>query len=194
MASADGRLVPAHLGQGAWNTTCTLRRCRHASTSARAAGHARAVALSSAPGYRCCGGGCGNPGAGVNAYHTAYTQDGGQHRAGGRMWVWGRGEGRVAPGEARVGAAVGDSHPMASGALRVVVPTLDQEHPALRGCWPRPVGWRLRRSGRGGGPGPRGALGGGRPRRAARHPSNPAVPPRGCRAIPLAEGLVERGP
>ena len=51
MASADGSPVPAHLGQGAWNTTCTLQRCHHASTSARAASHARALALSPARGY-----------------------------------------------------------------------------------------------------------------------------------------------
>ena len=52
MALADGRPVPAHLGQGAWNTTCTLRRCRHASRSARVASHTRAWASSPARGYR----------------------------------------------------------------------------------------------------------------------------------------------
>ena len=56
VASAVGP-VPAHLGQGAWNTTCTLRRCRHASTSARTASHARAWASPPARGYQCCGDG-----------------------------------------------------------------------------------------------------------------------------------------
>ena len=74
VAFADGRPVPAHLGQSAWNTTCTLRRCRHASSSARTVSHARAWASSPARGYRCCGGGCGDPGAGITAYHTAYTR------------------------------------------------------------------------------------------------------------------------
>ena len=74
VASADGRPLPAHLSQGAWNTTCTLRRCHHASTSARTVSHARAWASSPARGYRCCGGGWGDPGAGVTAYHTAYAR------------------------------------------------------------------------------------------------------------------------
>ena len=67
MASLDDRPVPRSLGHRAWNTTCTLRRRHHASTSARAASQTRALASSRAPGYR-CGGGCwGDPGAGVPA-------------------------------------------------------------------------------------------------------------------------------
>ena len=54
-------------------TTCTLRRCRHAHTSLWTASHARAVVLSPARGYWCCGGSRGAPGAGNTAYHTAYT-------------------------------------------------------------------------------------------------------------------------
>ena len=52
------------------------------------------------------------------------------------MQVRGRGEGPVALGEAPDGAVVGDTHPMASGALLLAVPPLDQEHPALSGADP----------------------------------------------------------
>ena len=73
MASADVRPGPAHPGQGARKATCTLWRCRHACTRSPAASQARAVALSPARGYWCCGGSGGDPGAGNTAYHTAYT-------------------------------------------------------------------------------------------------------------------------
>ena len=45
--------------------------------------------------------------------HGVHPRHGGQHRAGGRTRVRGRGEGPVAPREAPDGAAVGDTHPMA---------------------------------------------------------------------------------
>ena len=45
--------------------------------------------------------------------HGVHARDGGQHRAGGRERVLGRGEGPVAPKKALDGAAVGDTHPMA---------------------------------------------------------------------------------
>ena len=52
------------------------------------------------------------------------------------MRVRGGGEGPVAPEEARDGVAVGDTHPMAAGALRLVVPPLEQEHTALGSAGP----------------------------------------------------------
>ena len=73
VASVDGCPEPAHLGQGARKAGCTMRRSRHACTSSQVASHARAVALSPARGYWCCGGSGGDPGAGNTAYHTAYT-------------------------------------------------------------------------------------------------------------------------
>ena len=104
--------------------------------------------------------------------HGVHPRDGGQHRAGGREQVPGRGEGPVAPEEAPDGAAVGDTRPMAPGALCLVVPPLDQEHPALGSASP---GLRGGGSGVADGEGtqvPKGRQQGGRPRRAARPPSN----------------------
>ena len=127
--------------------------------------------------------------------HGVHPPDGGQHRAGGRERVLGRGEGSVAPEDAPDGAAVGDTHPMAPGALRLVVPPLDQEHPALGSAGP---GLRGGGSGAADGEGTqvpewrqqRGDQGGLR----TLLPMEAGGPPeRGRRAIPPAKGFVERG-
>ena len=128
--------------------------------------------------------------------HGIYPRDRGRHRAGYRIQVRGRGEGPIALGEVPDGAVVGDTHPMASGALLLAVPPLDQEHPALGGAGPGL---------RGGGPATADGHGTQVPegRQQRGHLSGlRATPPveaggpleRGCRAIPPAEGLVERGP
>ena len=127
MASADVRLGPAHLGQGARKVTCTLRRCRHA----------RVVASSPAREYWWLRGLRGRPrGRQHRVPHGVYPRDGGQHRSGFHIQVRGRGEGPICPGEALDGAVVGDTHPMASRVLLLAVPPLDQECPALGGAGP----------------------------------------------------------
>ena len=109
------------------------------------------------------------------------------------MQVRGCGEGPVALGEALDGAVVGDTHPMAPGAL-LAVPPLHQEHPALGGAGP---------SLRDGGPAAADGEGTQVPERWQKrgHQSGlRAIPPveaggpleQGCRAIPPAKGLVER--
>ena len=127
--------------------------------------------------------------------HGEHPRDGGQHRAGGRERVPGRGEGPVAPEEALDGAAVGDTHPMAPGALCLVVPPLDQEHPALGSAGPRLGGGGTGAADGEGTHVPEGRQQGGdlgEPR--ALPPMEAGGPPeRGRPAIPLAEGLVERG-
>ena len=94
------------------------------------------------------------------------------------------------------GAVVGDTHPMASRALLLAVPPLDQEHPALGGAGPGLLG---------GGPAVADGEGTQVPkgRQQRGHQSGlraiPLVeaegpPKRGCRAIPPAEGVVEQWP
>ena len=102
----------------------------------------------------------------------------------------------MAPGEAPDGAAVGDTHPMAPGALLLVVPPLDQEHPELGGAVP---GLQDGGSGAADGEGtrvPKGCQQGGDQRGLRAIPLVKAggPPERGRRAIPPAEGPVERGP
>ena len=91
---------------------------------------------------------------------------------------------------------MGDTNPMAPGALRLAVPSLDQEHPALGGA-----GLGLRGSGSAAADGegtqvPEGCHHGGHQR--GLHAIPPVgvggLPKQGWRAIPPAEGLVERGP
>ena len=100
--------------------------------SSRAADHARVVASSPARGYWCFGGSGGTPAARIP--HGMYPRDRGHHRAGRRKLIRGHGQGPVAPGEAKEGAVMVDTHPVAPGSFCHVVPPLDQERPVLRGA------------------------------------------------------------
>ena len=185
--------MTAHVGQGAWNTTCNLRRRRYAAASSRTAGHARAWVLPPRRGT-VRRGWLGRPGGWHHRMpHGEHPRDAGQHRDGGRVRVLGRGEGPVALEEAADGTTVGNTHPMAPGALCLVMPPLQQEHPML-GC----VGPGLHGACTGPADGEgtlvpeghqqRGYLG-----ELRALPALEAGAERGRPAIPPAEGLVECG-
>ena len=136
---------PAHLGQGARKATCTLRRCRHARTSSRAASHACAVTSSPRGGTRAVGAAGATPGR-ATPHHTTGRIPSGLRPAPRRLPHTGPGAWRGArrPVRGTGQCRVGDTRPMASGALLLAVPPLDHKRPALRG-----IGLGLR----GGGPG-----------------------------------------
>ena len=127
--------------------------------------------------------------------HGVHPRDGGQHRGGGCVRVPGRGEGPVAPQEAPDGAAVGDTHAMAPGALGFVVLPLDQVYPAMGRFDPGPRGGCPGSAGREAAQVPEGRQQGGDPGELhALPPMEAGGPPDyGRPAIPPAEGLVERG-
>ena len=127
--------------------------------------------------------------------HGVHPRDGGQHRGGGCVRVPGRGLGPVAPRGVPDGAAVGDTHPMAPGALGFVVPPLYQEYLALGRVDPGPRGGCPGPVDREGAPVPEGCqqrsdLG----ELHALPPMEAVGPPEwGHPAIPPTEGLLERG-
>ena len=111
------------------------------------------------------------------------------------MRVRGRSERPIAPEEAPYGAAMGQTHPMSPTALRLVIAPRDQEHPALGSA-----GQRLQGGGSSAADGEGtqvlegGQHGGDQGGLCALPPMVVGgLPERGCRAIPPAEGLVERG-
>ena len=99
---------------------CTLRRRRHAHMSSRTGIVPRA-------------GAAGAP-LGQATPHTTRRIPWGLRPAPRRPRQTGPGAWRGAPGEAPDGAIVGDTHPVATGLLRLVIPPLDQERLALWGA------------------------------------------------------------
>ena len=173
LGGLTGRAAPvtAHLGQGVSNTTCTLRRRRHAATSSRIASHPPSVGVALRAGVL-RGAAAVLPGLAAprTTRHTPVGVEASTSAAAARASLGGA-RGLTPRRRHRTEPSWVIPTPMAPRSPRRRRPTLRPGAPGAGARRPRAAGRLPRLGGLGGGPGPRGAPAGGRPWRSARPPS-----------------------